>query len=223
MGIRITRLFHKVVYGGGLFHFEMAVDRRLPVRSSVGYGKRRVSGSVGVLESGSFVHANDRVCPCHGVFELFVIFHLGLNFAVIGEKRVDLSQPFAVKNSVTDLKGDGISDFIAHLSVSGKVFRQNDLRGAFRKLSCGKMHGHGFKISGRRISAEDIQIRLALVGTVYSCVAESLRIGDGRNLSGAADILIILVCGVINRTVPVSGFVDRISQHKVLHTGNKGR
>ena len=201
----------------------MAVDRRLPVRSSVGYGKRRVSGSVGIFESGSFVHADDRVSPCHGVFELFVIFHFGLNFAVIGEKRVDLSQPFAVKNSVTDLKGDGISDFIAHLSVSGKVFRQNDLRGAFRKLSCGKMHGHGFKVSGRRIAAEDIQIRLALVGAVYPCVAESLRIGGGRNLSGASDILIILVCGVINSTVPVSGFVDRISQHKVLHTGNKGR
>ena len=146
-----------------------------------------------------------------------------MNFAVIGEKRVDLSQPFAVKNSVTDLKSNGISDFIAHLSVSGKVFRQNDLRGAFRKLSCGKMHGHGFKISGRRVAAEDIQIRLALVGAVYPCVAENLRIGGGRDLSGAADILIILVCGVINRTVPVSGFVDRISQHKVLHTCNKGR
>ena len=201
----------------------MAVDRRLPVRSSVGYGKRRVSGSVCILKCRSFIYADDRVSPCHCVFELFVIFHLDLNFAVIGEKRVDLSQPFAVKNSVTDLKGDGISDFIAHLSVSGKVFRQNDLRGVFRKLSCGKMHGHGFKISGCRVAAEDIQIRLALVGAVYPCIAENLRIGGGRNLSGAADILIILVCGVINRTVPVSGFVDRISQHKVLHTGNKGR
>ena len=195
----------------------------MPVRSPVGYGKRRVSGSVGVLESGSFVHANDRVSPCHGVFELFVIFHFGLNFAVIGEKRVDLSQPFAVKNSVADLKGDGISDFIAHLSVSGKVFRQNDLRGVFRKFSCGKMHGHGFKISGCRVAAEDIQIRLALVGTVYPCIAENLRIGGGRDLSGAVDILIILICGVINSAVPVSGFVNRISQYKVLHTGNKGR
>ena len=195
----------------------------MPVRSSVGYGKRRVSGSVCILKCRFFIYADDRVCPCHGVFELFVIFHFDLNFAVIGEKRVDLSQPFAVKNSVTDLKGDGISDFIAHLSVSGKVFRQNDLQGAFRKFSCGKMHWHGFKISGRRIAAEDIQIRLALVGAVYPCIAENLRIGGGRDFSGAADILIILVCGVINRTVPVSGFVDCISQHKVLHTGNKGR
>ena len=200
----------------------MAVDRRLPVRSSVGCGKRRVSGSVGVLKCRSFIYADNRVSPCHGVFELFVIFHFDLNFAVIGEKRVDLSQPFAVKNSVTDLKGDCISDFIAHLAVSGKVFRQNDLRGVFRKLSCGKMHGHGFKISGCRVAAEDIQIRLALVGAVYPCIAENLSIGGGRNLSGAADILIILVCGIINRAVPVSGFVNRISQYKVLHTCNKG-
>ena len=85
------------------------------------------------------------------------------------------------------------------------------------------MHGHCLKISGRRVAAEHIQIGLALVGTVDLRITQNLRIGGGGNFAGIADVFIVLVCSVIDRSVPVSAAVDLATQHEVLHTGDKGR
>ena len=84
------------------------------------------------------------------------------------------------------------------------------------------MHRHCLKKAGGHISAEHIQIRLALVGAVDLCITQNLRIGGGRNLAGIADIFIVLVCSVIDRSVPVSVVVDLATQHEILDTGDKG-
>ena len=85
------------------------------------------------------------------------------------------------------------------------------------------MHRHCLKISGRRVAAEHIQVGLSLVGTVDLRVTQNLRIGGGGNFAGIADVFIVLVRGVIDRSVPVSAAVDLAAQHEVLHTGDKGR
>lgn len=79
------------------------------------------------------------------------------------------------------------------------------------------MHGHCLKIAGRRIAAENIQIRLALIGAVDLRITQNLRIGGGGNPVGIADVLIVLVCSIIDRSVLVSAAVDLATQHEVLH------
>ena len=85
------------------------------------------------------------------------------------------------------------------------------------------MHRHCLKIAGGRIAAKHIQIGLSLVGAVDLRVTQNLRVGCGGNPVGIADVLIVLICGVINRSVPVPVDVDRTTQHEILHTGDKGR
>ena len=80
------------------------------------------------------------------------------------------------------------------------------------------MHRHCLKIAGSHIAAKHIQIGLALVGTVDLRVTQNLRVGCGGNPVGIADVLIVLICGVINRSVPVPVDVDRTTKFCILET-----